>query len=159
MHRHEIRKLRLEQLVTEAGTAAALSRLTGVSEAYISQIRSGTKLPSGKARNVGDDAAAKLERGMGKLEGWMDSQPLSVDDTTQGQSLGNVTLTTSPAPPGGNVAPALTPRQQALLDLFEGLTESQQDELLRSAEAKKQKNDADFEELLKLKQRRGQDAG
>lgn len=52
-------------------------------------------------------------------------------------------------PDGSHVSPALTPTQQALLGLFDGLTESQQRELLRSAEAKKQENDAVIEELVK----------
>lgn len=56
---------------------------------------------------------------------------------------------TSSSPDDSLVSPALTPKQQALLGLFDGLTESQQRELLRSAEAKKQENDAVIEELVK----------
>ncbi|MDP2815748.1 MAG: helix-turn-helix domain-containing protein [Rectinemataceae bacterium] len=49
----------------------------------------------------------------------------------------------------GQIAPSpLTPRQQALIGLFDGLTDSQQTELLRSAEEKKLKNDEILEELL-----------
>lgn len=43
---------------------------------------------------------------------------------------------------------ALTERQRALLGLFAGLTEGQQTELLRRAEAQKQSNDALIEELV-----------
>lgn len=61
-------------------------------------------------------------------------------------SLGNVGLSASGTV--GGVPPALSPRQRALLALFDGLTESQQGDLLRSAEATKQKNDALIEELV-----------
>lgn len=46
---------------------------------------------------------------------------------------------------------ALTPRQQALLGLFEGLTDSQKDALIRELQEKKQQNDELLTELLKRK--------
>lgn len=46
----------------------------------------------------------------------------------------------------------LTPRQQALLGLFEGLTEGQQDEEIRRLEAQKQSNEAIVSELMKKRQ-------
>lgn len=46
----------------------------------------------------------------------------------------------------------LTPRQQALLGLFEGLTDSQKDALIRELQEKKQQNDELLMELLKRKQ-------
>lgn len=73
MRRQDDRKARLLELIREAGSAAELARRAGVNPAYISQIVTGTKLPSGKARNVGDEMAQKLERGMGKPVGWMDT--------------------------------------------------------------------------------------
>lgn len=48
-------------------------------------------------------------------------------------------------------AAALTPRQQALLGLFEGLTDSQKDALIRELQEKKQQNDKLLTELLKRK--------
>jgi len=47
------------------------------------------------------------------------------------------------------VVPALNPRQQALLGLFDGLTESQQEEEIRRLQAQKQQNDELLNELLK----------
>lgn len=46
---------------------------------------------------------------------------------------------------------ALTPRQQALLGLFEGLTDSQKDALIRELQEKKQQNDELLTELLSRK--------
>lgn len=68
----EIRRRNLEVLVREAGTAAALAAKAETSPAYLSQISTGSPGKSGKARNVGDDLARKLESAMGKPRGWMD---------------------------------------------------------------------------------------
>ena len=71
--RHEtVRLSNLELLVAEAGSAAALARLASTSESYLSQIRNQLTTPKGTPRGVGDDLAAKLERAMGKPDGWMD---------------------------------------------------------------------------------------
>lgn len=71
--RHETVRLRnLERLVAEAGSAAALARLAQTSESYLSQIRNQLTTPKGTPRGVGDDLAGKLERAMGKPNGWMD---------------------------------------------------------------------------------------
>lgn len=48
-------------------------------------------------------------------------------------------------------APELDPREQAMLGLFQGLTQRQQDEMLRNLEKKKQTNDELLNELLKRK--------
>ena len=53
--------------------------------------------------------------------------------------------------PAGQPANELTPRQQALLGLFEGLTDSQKDNLIRELQEKKQQNDEMLIELLKRK--------
>ena len=52
-------------------------------------------------------------------------------------------------PPDPNTAtgPPLTHRQQALLGLFDGLTETQQDELIRSAETTERANREVLEQL------------
>lgn len=71
--RHEtVRLSNLELLVAEAGSAAALARLAGTSESYLSQIRNQLLTAKGTPRGVGDELAAKLERAMGKPNGWMD---------------------------------------------------------------------------------------
>lgn len=59
---------------------------------------------------------------------------------------------------GGEVG-VLTPRQQAVLGLFDGLTESQQEAFLRELEATQHDNEQRFAELLKIQQRRSRDAG
>lgn len=75
--RHEtVRLSNLEILVAEAGSAAALARLASTSESYLSQIRNQLTTPKGTPRGVGDDLAAKLERAMGKPNGWMDETHL-----------------------------------------------------------------------------------
>lgn len=56
---------------------------------------------------------------------------------------------TGPMRPSGMASPALTPRQQALLGLFDGLTAGQQEEEIRRLEAQKQSNDAIVSELMK----------
>jgi len=71
--RHEtVRLSNLEFLVAEAGSAAALARLAGTSESYLSQIRNQLLTAKGTPRGVGDELATKLEQAMGKPNGWMD---------------------------------------------------------------------------------------
>jgi len=83
--RHEtVRLSNLELLVAEAGSAAALARLASTSESYLSQIRNQLKTAKGTPRGVGDDLAAKLERAMGKPDGWMDEpHRVATDDRAQ----------------------------------------------------------------------------
>jgi hypothetical protein len=70
----ELRLENLEILVQEAGSADALARASGVSPEYISQIRNrAIDKKTGKARNLGNQAARRLEDGMGKPLGWMDT--------------------------------------------------------------------------------------
>lgn len=80
--RHEtVRLSNLEILVAEAGSAAALARLAHTSESYLSQIRNQLTTAKGTPRGVGDDLAAKLERAMGKPNGWMDeSHQVATED-------------------------------------------------------------------------------
>lgn len=76
-----IDEIRLENLLTaigRAGTATALAERSGLSAAYISQIKN--RQPdskTGKPKNMGDEAARKVEAGIGEKRGWMD-----VDHTT-----------------------------------------------------------------------------
>lgn len=46
-------------------------------------------------------------------------------------------------------APTLTPKHQALLGLFDGLTQRQQEDLIRELQEKKQQNEELLTELLK----------
>lgn len=70
----ELRLENLEMLVTEAGTADALAERCGLSPEYISQIRNrAIDKKTGRARNLGSQAARKLENGMSKPTGWMDT--------------------------------------------------------------------------------------
>ena len=67
-----IRLQNLELLITEAGSASKLARIADTSSSYLSQVRRQMRTSKGTPRNIGDDLAEKLERGMGKPEGWMD---------------------------------------------------------------------------------------
>ncbi len=50
--------------------------------------------------------------------------------------------------PALTAAPTLSPRHQALIGLFDGLTQSQQDEMMQKFEIEKQRNDALIDELI-----------
>ena len=71
-----IDEIRLDNLllaIGRAGTATALAEKSGLSAAYISQIKN--RQPdskTGKPKNMGDDAARKIEAGIGEMRGWMD---------------------------------------------------------------------------------------
>lgn len=61
-------------------------------------------------------------------------------------------LLTGEGPPTEKpAAPALNPKQQALLGLFDGLTQRQQEDLIRELQEKKQQNEELLTELLKRK--------
>jgi len=109
----ELRLENLETLVQEAGSADALARASGVSPEYISQIRNrAIDKKTGKARNLGNQAARRLEDGMGKPLGWMDTSHAAEDR----QSASPDTL---PWPLKKSTAErirALTPAQQRRAD-------------------------------------------
>jgi SOS-response transcriptional repressor LexA len=67
-----IRLKNLELLIVEAGSAAKLAGRAGTNSSYLSQVRRQMPTKKGTPRGIGDDLAVKLERGMGKYEGWMD---------------------------------------------------------------------------------------
>lgn len=71
-----IRKANLLLLLQECGSgrgsAAKLSRLSGVPQPYISQLKLASVHSSGAIRTMGDDTARALEVGMNKPSGWMD---------------------------------------------------------------------------------------
>lgn len=64
-----------------------------------------------------------------------------------GEGAAQSSITAKPVEPDAQAA--LSPRKQALLGLFDGLTETQQQELIRDLKEKKQQNDALLTELLK----------
>lgn len=74
----ETRRQRLQMLIDEAGSLAALNdRLERErTDATLSQIKN--KSPhhkTGKPRAMGDDLAREIEAKLGKPEGWMDTPP------------------------------------------------------------------------------------
>lgn len=63
----ESRKLRLEQLIREVGSAAAVARACGTTPSYVSRLLGGTE-----NRKMGGRLARKIEGVFGKPKGWMD---------------------------------------------------------------------------------------
>ena len=74
------RRINLERLITEVGSAAALARLTDTDPAYLSQIRTKVRTPRGTVRNIGENLARRLEEGTNKPYGWMDLAHDTPDD-------------------------------------------------------------------------------
>lgn len=69
-----IRRENLLRLLKEAGTQESLAERCEVSHIYLNQIKNMRPDPTtGKVRNVGNQLARKLEKGMGKPQGWMDA--------------------------------------------------------------------------------------
>lgn len=69
----EIRRNNLLLAISIAGGATALSKLSSVSAAYISQVKN--KQPestTGKPKGMGDSVARKIEKAINKPCGWMD---------------------------------------------------------------------------------------
>ncbi|WP_433867036.1 S24 family peptidase [Ralstonia wenshanensis] len=114
-----IDEIRLDNLllaISRAGTATALAEKSGLSAAYISQIKN--RQPdskTGKPKNMGDDAARKIESGLGEMRGWMDvdhsttAQPFPVKTKDRADQI-EVTLNEHPEAPSYNsgLAPART---------------------------------------------------
>lgn len=70
----EIRRANLARAVALAGTAAALGRLAEIDPAYFSQIKTGAPdSKTGKAKEMGDAVARKIESAIGMPIGWMDA--------------------------------------------------------------------------------------
>lgn len=77
-----IRRENLLALIQEAGTQERLAERAEVSHIYLNQIKNMRPDPStGKVRNVGNQLARKLEKGMDKPEGWMDTDHSNVSDS------------------------------------------------------------------------------
>ena len=69
---HRARLDNLERLIAEAGSAGRLAQLAGSSGSYLSQVRNQRRSAAGSPRGIGDDLTARLEKAMGKPDGWMD---------------------------------------------------------------------------------------
>ena len=81
--REQIRLNNLEILIAEVGSATKVAQLAGTSESYLSQVRRKMLTQSGNPRGLGNELTAKLEKGLGKPEGWMD-EPHDVVVTASG---------------------------------------------------------------------------
>jgi SOS-response transcriptional repressor LexA len=57
------------RLLMEIASKAEIARRSGINQSYLSQFERGEEPPE---RDIGDDAARRLETGMGKPLGWMD---------------------------------------------------------------------------------------
>ena len=69
----EIRRLNLIEAIARAGTAKALAEKADLSAAYISQVKNGQPdSKTGNPKNLGDEAARKIEKAVGVTRGWMD---------------------------------------------------------------------------------------
>lgn len=88
--------LLLQECGSGRGSAAKLSRLTGVPQPYISQLKKATVHSSGATRTMGDDTARALESGMGKPRGWMDHDHSSAT-TDQARRLAAIADGLTPA--------------------------------------------------------------
>lgn len=73
------------------GAVRAISKDSGVSEAYLSQIITRSKDANGKTREIGSKLARKLESGCDKPVGWMDVDN-SVEKTDEKELLALFTL-------------------------------------------------------------------
>lgn len=122
--KQKIRLKNLKLLVANAPSIAAFSRNHGLDQTYISQLLNGY-------RQIGEKAARKLEDKIGLQPDWLDREagadqsPLALQDVL------------------------LTPRQRAMLRLFDGLTQKQQEELIGWAEGKARENREVVNELGK----------
>ena len=70
--REQVRLNNLEILIAETGSAAKVALLANTSESYLSQVRRKMLTQRGTPRGLGDELAARLEKGLGKPQGWMD---------------------------------------------------------------------------------------
>lgn len=114
----QTRLANLRLLVALFGSPRAVADLSDTSEGYLKEIMRGDKhKTSGKPKSVGDDLARKIEKGVGKEEGWMDRNH-------EGQRID---------PPGEE----LTPDERALLVLFRRADDDLKDVILHAAKLAK----------------------
>ncbi len=115
----EIRRARLKELISDRFPGRGGQ--ARLAAAIERQADYISRCLSGK-KGIGEDLARLIEDKLQLPHHWMDGTPQEM---------------------------ALTPRQMALLGLFEGLTESQQEELMRDLQEKEQSNRTLFKELKK----------
>jgi hypothetical protein len=133
----EIRRQNILILEREAGSVKAMHESVNMSYTQYVNLRDGAKdARSGKPRGMRKETAWRFEDARKKDRGWLDQ--------LHGEARNE---------PPPSKATALTPRQQALVDLFDGLTEGQQDEVIRRLQSQKQSNEAIVDELVKKRQR------
>jgi len=124
MNRIELLKFLIESKF--AGNKAAFARAIKKPPALISQWISGHRL-------IGDASARNIESKLKLGLGWLDAGSPNIHPQQNENSF------------------PITPRQQAILDLFNELTESQQEEIFRSLQEKKYLNNSLINELLNKK--------
>ena len=93
--REQVRLNNLEILIAETGSAARVAHLAGTSESYLSQVRRKLPTQKGTPRGLGDELATRLEKGLGKPQGWMDEpheDETVSSDTHQFVRVGNRVL-------------------------------------------------------------------
>lgn len=69
---NQIRKLNLQALIGRFKSQREFADAVDTAPAYISQIVTKTRTPSGKERGVGDDLSRKVEEKLNLPRGWMD---------------------------------------------------------------------------------------
>ncbi|MDB5822213.1 MAG: putative phage repressor [Herminiimonas sp.] len=70
----EIRRENLAIAVGRMGKATTLATKAGVAPAYLSQLKAKTKeQKTGTPKAMGDDVARRIEKAIGELPGWMDT--------------------------------------------------------------------------------------
>ncbi len=106
------------------GSKAAFARAIKKPPSLISQWISGHRL-------IGDASARNIESKLKLGLGWFDADNRNISAPEQN--------------------PDITPRQQAVLDLFNGLTESQQEEIFRTLQEKEHLNNTLINELMQKK--------
>ena len=78
MHIKDIRLRNMNKLIEECGSLNQFCEITGITQSYISQIRS-----EKSEKNVGDKTADTIEKAFGKDRGWMDT----INDNKEHASL------------------------------------------------------------------------
>lgn len=91
----EIRLENFETLINEAGRVSELARRCGYDKpAYLYQVRGQNPKANGKPLQIGKRMAAKLEAGMNKLPGWMDTDHSAEGSITKGADRSGIQTVT-----------------------------------------------------------------
>lgn len=124
---HDTRRLRLRQLIDEkfSGIAARLATALNMKPP---QLHRWLAKEEAKRQNINEHSARGIEIKLALPRGWLDQEGGAEEIPS---------------------TPMLTPRLQALVGLFEGLTEEQQEETLRELEETQRRNAALYEALKK----------